>query len=93
MTPKEVAIKLVRNYAERGDDVEQFRKGGLGHYGSDAQVSVGGYMWDKNGNELERVPNTKILVAKIKGKLVNQTFSLYEIWEEILSGKSQGTLM
>ena len=65
MTPKEVAIKLVRNYAERGDNVEEFRKGGLGYYGSDAKVSVGGYMWDKDGKEIESFPYYELYYAQL----------------------------
>lgn len=42
ITPFEVAVDLIRVYAERGDDVESFKLGGLGFYGSDYHASIGG---------------------------------------------------
>ena len=93
MIAKEAAIQLVRVYALRGDDVDHFKKGYLGSRCDEYSASVGGYMWGKNDERLGKVPNTKILVTEVNGKLVNEVFSLYKIWEEILAGKIQKTLL
>ncbi len=84
ITPFEVAVDLVRTYAERGDDVDQFKKGGLGHYGSTYHASVGGFIWledepkEADGRvKHKKVPNTKIIVSKIGKKLVNVWVGLF----------------
>lgn len=99
ITPFKVAVDLIRAYAERGDDVDQFRKGGLGYGGGGTSVSVGGFMWledepkGKDGRtKNKKIPNTKIIVAKIDGKLVNEVFDLYKVWDYVLKEKVQESL-
>ena len=87
LTAHQVAINLVKAYAERGDDVDQFRGGQLGSYGSGHGASVGGYVNHK------RYPTTKIVVSKVNGEEVEEIFSLYEIWNEVLQSKVQPTLL
>jgi len=101
MTPFEVAVELIRAYVERGDNIEQFRKGRLGCCCTDYSASVGGYMWPmeyynrkKTSKEIKgkQIPNTKILVEKIDGKLTNEVFDLYKVWNYILKEKVQSSL-
>ena len=101
MSPLEAAVDLVRVYAERGDDVDHFKKGYLGSYCERYSAQIGGYMWPieyvKGYVSLEKVegkkiPNTKILVKEVNGEAVNELFSLYKVWNYILEEKKQTTL-
>ena len=101
LTPFEAAVDLVKVYALRGDDVNQFKQGGLGSYNGDYSASVGGYMWpieylrgeitlaEAKGKKLD---NTKILVEQVNGEPVNEIFDLYKIWNYILIGTKQKSL-
>lgn len=83
----ECAVALIRNYVERGDDVDQFRKGGLGVSCTEYSASIGGC------EEYKKYPNTKILVTRIDGIDTLEVFCLYEIWNEVLQEKKQPTLL
>lgn len=87
MTPKEVAINLIRTYVERGDDLKSLTSGQMGKFGYNYSAQIGGYI---NG---KKYANDKILVLKIKQKEINEVFSLKEIFNEIKSGNIQKELL
>ena len=98
MTPKEAAIDLIKVYVERGDDIRSLRAGQMGVGGGDYDASIGGaifpeeYMTFKRvlecpKNLIKKVSTDKILVRKVKGKIINETFSLEEIFNLIKNKK------
>ena len=87
LTAQQAAIKLVKAYAIRGDDMNHFRGGGLGTYCDEYQASVGGYVSGK------KIPNTKIIVMKVNGEECNELFDLEQIWELAINGIEQPTLL
>lgn len=83
MTPKEIAIKMVKPYAQRGDDPEWFRKSLHGEGCTEYSAGIGGYMnvGENDDYRGKKIPNTKIIVHRIGEKRVNAVFNFYEIWE------------
>jgi len=80
MTPREAAIKLIRVYVDRGDTLEDLAKSQLGHMSQEFSAGIGGFLAERN------IGRNKILVKKVKGKTVNEVFSLTEIFNEIKKG-------
>ena len=100
MTPKEAAIDLIRAYVERGDTLESLRAGQMGCYGDDYKASIGGSIFPIDTRKctmkelleipkerIKKVGNDKILVERFSGKLVNEVFSLQEIFSIIKQNK------
>jgi len=92
MTAKEAAIDLIRHEVERGDDIGSIRRSWMGRAGERYTASVGGSIFPleylasglRCPNELiKRCGSDKILVKEVDGKIVNQTFSLDEIYRII----------
>jgi hypothetical protein len=77
MTPRQIAIDLIRKYVERGDSYDQIR----GHMGS------------HNDRYSAEVHLDKIRVMRIggytNGQEVNVTFKLRDIYDEITSGQQE----
>lgn len=98
MTPKEAAIDLIKHYVERGDSISNLRSSWMYVAGGRYTASIGGSIFPKEyhekGNFLEcpnsqiqRVGSDKILVKEVDGKIVNEVFSLYEIFQIIKNKK------
>lgn len=82
MTAKDLALAMIRPYAERGDDYDSYRASYHGQGGSDGSLSVGGWIGDKHYS------NHFVVVTRLKGKEVNVAYSLRELWDEVLHGQT-----
>lgn len=65
---RDAAKDLIRTYALRGDDIDQFRKGYMGSWNSNYHASIGGYIWNADNTKSIKVPNTKVLVEQVHGE-------------------------
>ena len=95
MTPKEVAIDLIRTEVERGDDMASIKNSWMGRSSQEYVASVGGAIFPEeylNGKKdllkcpnklIKKVNNDRILVEEINGRVINQTFPLAEIYKII----------
>jgi coenzyme F420-reducing hydrogenase alpha subunit len=99
MTAKEAAIDLIRYKVERGDDMASISRSLMGVAGGKYTASVGGYIFpiDCDTREkllkcpkeaIKKVPSSKILVEEVGGKIVNEVFTLAEIYNIIKNKKS-----
>lgn len=100
MTPKEAAIDLIEHYVKRGDSIQDLRKGAMGSHGGVYTASIGGAIFPAEcqggfkeimscpKEKIKKVASDKILVEQVNGELVNEVFSLYEIFGIIKGGKS-----
>ena len=77
LTATDVVKKLIYHCVERGDTIDEIKQSYIGSVRTEYWTSVGGYV---DGN---KIPNTKIIVEKLYGKTINQTFSLNDIYKEI----------
>lgn len=92
MTSKEAAIDLIRVYVERGDTLDQLRRGQMGSYNSEYGASIGGSIFPAEYHDrimecpnhlINKVPSTKILVERVGDKVVNEVFTLESIFNLI----------
>lgn len=86
MTAKQAAIDLIKNYVDRGDDMEHFRHGMLGSWNDEYSAQIGGY------NNGKKYPTTKIVVYRLNGKEIDEVFDYWEIVNEIKNKQVQYTL-
>lgn len=86
MTPKEIAIDLIKTYVLRGDDANELRKSHIGAYTDKYGAMVGGY---SNG----KYYSDKIVVERIKDVEYCHLFNFYEIYNEIKQGAIQLKLL
>lgn len=99
MTPKEAAIDLIEHYVKRGDSIEDLRKSWMSAHGGSYSASIGGAIFPPECHggyqeimtcpkeKIKKVGSDKILVEEVGGKLVNEVFSIYEIFGIIKNGK------
>lgn len=98
MTAKEIAIKLIKHYVERGDSIKDLQSGQMGSYCGEYKASIGGAIFPEKYHSLEeimkcpkdlikKVPSSQILVEEVGGKVVNEVFSLAEIYQLIKNKK------
>lgn len=80
MTPREIAIDLIKNYVLRGDDPEHLRKSHLGAFTDEYGAMIGGYV---NGKFL----SNRIVIERIKDVVCCYSFDFYDIYNEIKNGQ------
>jgi hypothetical protein len=73
MSPKDLAISLIKDYVLRGDSLDSLRRSymGMGWTGYNVGIANGG----------------KIIVSEIEGKECNYIFDLKTLFDEIKSGQ------
>ena len=54
--------------------------------------NAGEHMGVLSKHKHKSYPNTKIVVTKVNGKVVNEVFDLYKVWNHVLQEKEQKTL-
>jgi len=77
MTPKEAAIRLVKVYVLRGDDMKSLQQSCLGCYCDEFHASI---------------KSDEIIVSEIMGKPCLHIFKLRQIYDEILKGEQMELL-
>lgn len=78
LTPRNVAKRLIYVYVLRGDTLSSLKSSMMGSGSKEHSSSIGGYLNGKN------IGTDKIIVQDINNKVINEIFSLKEIYNEIL---------
>jgi hypothetical protein len=84
--PKELAKNLIRVYILRGETEEEMMRGKLGSYGGGTSISIGGYAFDRSGQEWKikyRAKRNEVIVDEIDDKPCLYVFDIYKLAKEI----------
>lgn len=86
MTPRQLALHLIKVYVERGDSFESLRSSYLGESCTEYSVAIGGSAWQRE-KLLYIGKGDEIVVSRVDSKDVCYVFKLRELFNEIKSGQ------
>lgn len=86
MTPKEVAMRLVKPYAERGDSLKSILDGCGGLGSTEFEASIGGYCW-QNDKLIYKAKRNEVIVTRFESKDCLYIYKVEELYNEVVSGQ------